>query len=107
MAATTTIRLPPKLRARLGAAQDVHAHVGARKVVAGGHARLEEQARPRAVGHQLAADPHADAARAAQDVDAVMRVSDPVGGGSGWCNMQTIVIGEWPELGLAAATSFI
>jgi hypothetical protein len=39
--------------------------------------------------------------------DAVMRVSDPVGGGSGWCNMQTIVMGEWPELGLTAETSFI
>jgi hypothetical protein len=39
--------------------------------------------------------------------DAVMRVSDPVGGGEGWCNMQTIVVGGWPELGLAEETSFI
>ena len=39
--------------------------------------------------------------------DAVMRVNDPVGGGTGWCNMQTIIIGEWPDLGLGADTSFI
>lgn len=39
--------------------------------------------------------------------DAVMRVSDPVGGGTGWCNMQTMIVGAWPELGLTEETSFI
>ena len=48
-----------------------------------------------------------EAPRLHQIRDAVMRVSDPVGGGTGWCNMQTIVMGEWPDLGLTAETSFI
>jgi hypothetical protein len=39
--------------------------------------------------------------------DAVMRVEDPVGGGSGWCNFQTAVVGGWPDLGLDAESSFI
>jgi hypothetical protein len=39
--------------------------------------------------------------------DAVMRVDDPVGGGVGWCNFQTAVVGGWPELGLDEASSFI
>ncbi len=39
--------------------------------------------------------------------DTVMRVTDPVGGGEGWCNMQTIVAGGWPDLGLSEETSFI
>lgn len=39
--------------------------------------------------------------------DALMRVEDPVGGGSGWCNLQTTVVGAWPELGLDEASSFI
>ncbi len=39
--------------------------------------------------------------------DAVMKVSDPVGGGTGWCNLQTIIVGAWPELGLDESTSFI
>jgi hypothetical protein len=52
------------------------------------------------------ADP-AVAPRMHQIRDAVMRVSDPVGGGEGWCNLQTIIMGTWPELGLAAETSFI
>jgi hypothetical protein len=49
----------------------------------------------------------AEAPRLHQIRDAVMRVEDPVGGGSGWCNLQTIIVGEWPELGLDASTSFI
>jgi hypothetical protein len=39
--------------------------------------------------------------------DAVMRVEDPVGGGVGWCNFQTAVVGAWPELRLDEASSFI
>jgi hypothetical protein len=38
--------------------------------------------------------------------DTVMRVNDPVGGGRGWCNFQTTVVGAWPDLGLDEATSF-
>ena len=47
------------------------------------------------------------APRVHQIRDAVMRVSDPVGGGEGWCNLQTIIMGDWPDLGLTADTSFI
>jgi hypothetical protein len=39
--------------------------------------------------------------------DAVLRVSDPAGGGEGWCNFQTTVYGAWPELGLDDESSFI
>jgi len=39
--------------------------------------------------------------------DAVMRVDDPVGGGRGWCNLQTTISGAWPESGLDAETSFV
>jgi hypothetical protein len=39
--------------------------------------------------------------------DAVLRVSDPVGGGTGWCNFQTTIFGSWPEAGLDQSTSFI
>ncbi len=39
--------------------------------------------------------------------DAVVTVDDPVGGGNGWGNLQTTVVGAWPELGLEEATSFV
>src|SRR6266404_4750604 len=39
--------------------------------------------------------------------DAVMRVDDPVGGGRGWCNLQTTIVGEWPDAGLDEASSFV
>ena len=39
--------------------------------------------------------------------DAVMRVDDPVGGGRGWCNFQTAIVGEWPDDGLDGASSFV
>jgi hypothetical protein len=39
--------------------------------------------------------------------DAVMRVDDPVGGGRGWCNFQTTIVGEWPDEGLDQASSFV
>ena len=39
--------------------------------------------------------------------DAVMRVDDPVGGGRGWCNLQTAVVGAWPDEGLDEESSFV
>lgn len=39
--------------------------------------------------------------------DAVVAVEDPVGGGAGWANLQTTVVGAWPELGLDEASSFV
>jgi hypothetical protein len=39
--------------------------------------------------------------------DAVMRVDDPVGGGRGWCNFQSAIVGEWPEEGLDDTSSFV
>lgn len=39
--------------------------------------------------------------------DAVVRVSDPAGGGEGWGNLQTSMVGAWPEEGLDEETSFI
>ena len=36
-----------------------------------------------------------------------MRVDDPVGGGRGWCNFQTTIVGEWPDDGLDEASSFV
>jgi hypothetical protein len=39
--------------------------------------------------------------------DAVMRVDDPVGGGTGWCNLQTAIVGAWPDEGLDEESSFV
>jgi len=39
--------------------------------------------------------------------DAVVRVDDPVGGGRGWGNLQTAIVGEWPEAALDAESSFV
>ena len=39
--------------------------------------------------------------------DTVIRVDDPVGGGTGWGNAQTMVTGPHPDLGLAEDTSFV
>jgi hypothetical protein len=47
------------------------------------------------------------AQRVHQIRDAVIAVTDPVGGGTGWGNMQTTVAGGWPELGLDEDTSFV
>lgn len=47
------------------------------------------------------------ARRVHQNRDTVVRITDPVGGGSGWGNWQPIGSGELPELGLSADTSFV
>jgi hypothetical protein len=39
--------------------------------------------------------------------DAVVEVDDPVGGGHGWANLQTTVVGAWPEMGLDEESSFL
>ena len=39
--------------------------------------------------------------------DTTVRITDPVGGGVGYGNMQPIVVGAWPELGLSAESSFM
>ncbi|MGH9080566.1 MAG: hypothetical protein ACRDYE_10935 [Acidimicrobiales bacterium] len=51
-------------------------------------------------------DPEA-ARRIHQIRDAIVAVEDPVGGGTGWANLQTTVTGAWPELGLDEASSFV
>ena len=48
-----------------------------------------------------------NARRLHQIRDTVVRVTDPVGGGVGYGNMQPIVTGAFPELGLDAESSFI
>ena len=59
-------------------------------------------------GEHIADCTDADAARRLHQIrDAVMGVDDPVGGGHGWCNLQTAIVGAWPELGLDEATSFV
>jgi hypothetical protein len=39
--------------------------------------------------------------------DTAVRITDPVGGGVGYGNMQPIAFGSFPELGLDAETSFM
>jgi hypothetical protein len=39
--------------------------------------------------------------------DCVVRIDDPVGGGTGWGNMQTMALGPDPDLGLTADASFV
>lgn len=39
--------------------------------------------------------------------DTVVRVDDPVGGGRGWGNLQTTIVGAWPEEGLDEESSFL
>jgi hypothetical protein len=48
-----------------------------------------------------------EARRLHQIRDALMRVDDPVGGGQGWCNLQTTLVGAWPDEGLDEESSFI
>ena len=49
----------------------------------------------------------ANARRLHQHRDCVVRVEDPVGGGTGWGNLQSIIYGAHPELGLSANSSFL
>jgi hypothetical protein len=49
----------------------------------------------------------ATARRIHQLRDCLVRVEDPVGGGRGWGNVQTIVTGAFPEWGLGADSSFL
>ena len=49
----------------------------------------------------------ATAPRIHQIRDSLIRVEDPVGGGVGIGNLQSIVLGGWPEIGLDEATSFV
>jgi hypothetical protein len=39
--------------------------------------------------------------------DVLCRVDDPAGGGAGYANVETLAVGEWPDLGLTAANSFV
>jgi hypothetical protein len=39
--------------------------------------------------------------------DCVVEVTDPVGGGVGWGNLQSIVAGEQTDMGLPAEGSFV
>jgi hypothetical protein len=39
--------------------------------------------------------------------DVLCRVDDPVGGGTGYANVETLAVGEWPGLGLTAGNSFV
>ncbi len=52
------------------------------------------------------ADPEV-ARRIHQIRDALVAVEDPVGGGTGWANLQTTVVGAWPELDLDEESSFV
>jgi hypothetical protein len=49
-----------------------------------------------------------DAARELhQHRDCLIRVEDPVGGGTGWGNLQSIVLGAPAGMGLTEAASFL
>jgi hypothetical protein len=39
--------------------------------------------------------------------DVLCRIDDPVGGGSGFANVETLAVGAWPELGLTGENSFV
>lgn len=42
-----------------------------------------------------------------QHRDCAIRVEDPVGGGTGWGNLQSVVLGAHPEMGLTEEASFL
>ncbi len=73
-----------------------------------GHWHGEHRGRLHVDGEHLAdcSDPEV-ARRVHQHRDCVVRVDDPIGGGTGWGNMQTLVFGAHPDMGLTAAASFV
>lgn len=73
-----------------------------------GHHHGEWRGKLHVDGEHIADCTTADTARRIHQIrDAVMRVDDPVGGGRGWCNFQTAIVGEWPDEGLDEASSFV
>jgi len=73
-----------------------------------GHHHGEWRGKFHVDGEHIADCTQPDVARRIHQIrDAVLRVDDPVGGGRGWCNFQTAIVGEWGEEGLDAASSFV
>ncbi|MFQ5514814.1 MAG: hypothetical protein ACE5FG_10270 [Myxococcota bacterium] len=73
-----------------------------------GHWHGEYRGRLHVDGEHIADCSDPDTARRIHQLrDCLVRVEDPVGGGRGWGNMQTIVTGPFPELGLSAGSSFL
>ena len=73
-----------------------------------GHHHGEWRGKLHVDGEHIADCTTPDTARRIHQIrDAVMRVDDPVGGGRGWCNFQTTIVGEWPDEALDDASSFL
>jgi hypothetical protein len=73
-----------------------------------GHHHGEWRGKHHVDGEHIADCTQPDVARRIHQIrDAVLRVDDPVGGGRGWCNFQTAIVGEWLDEGLDDATSFV
>ena len=73
-----------------------------------GHHHGEWRGESHVEGEHIADCTQPDEARRLHQIrDALMRVDDPVGGGSGWCNLQTTLVGAWPDEGLDEESSFI
>ncbi len=73
-----------------------------------GHHHGEWRGKLHVDGEHIADCTAPDVARRIHQIrDAVLRVDDPVGGGRGWCNFQTAIVGEWPDEGLDEASSFV
>ncbi|MBW0019477.1 MAG: hypothetical protein JO236_18270, partial [Mycobacterium sp.] len=57
--------------------------------------------------HVTNCDDPATARKVHQLRDLLVRVDDPVGGGSGVGNMETFALGAFPEIGLTQENSFL